>query len=52
MVDISQDNQLHSHKKLIEIFGAGKEGEGYMGLDGGLVSVKPISAVSIKPGCR
>jgi len=28
------------------------EGEGYVELDGELISVKPMTAVYIKPGCR
>lgn len=51
IVDITQDAKLHYHKKLTEIYLI-LEGSGSMELDDKFVSVKPMTAVLIKPGCR
>ena len=51
MVDISQDSEVHYHKKLTEIYLV-LEGEGVMELDGEEIPVKPMTAIFIKPGCR
>lgn len=51
LVDIREDARVHYHKKLTEIYLI-LEGEGFMELDGELLSVKPMSAILIKPGCR
>lgn len=51
IVDIMDDAQTHYHKKLTEIYLI-LEGEGELELDGERVSVKPMDAVLIKPGCR
>ncbi len=51
LVDIGRDSRPHYHKKLTEIYLV-LEGEGFLELDGELVSVRPLSAVLIEPGCR
>jgi len=51
IVDIEEDARVHFHKKLTEVYLV-LEGEGYMELDGESVSVKPFTAIFIKPGCR
>ncbi|MFT5125336.1 MAG: mannose-6-phosphate isomerase-like protein (cupin superfamily) [Kiritimatiellia bacterium] len=51
LVEISQDSQVHYHKKMTEIYFI-LEGEGHLELDGELVPVKPMTAIFIKPGCR
>ena len=51
MVDIQADARAHYHKKLTEIY-LTLEGEGDMELDGQMISVRPLTAVFIKPGCR
>ena len=50
IVDIEQDAKIHYHKKLTEVYLI-LEGEGQMELDGKMKSVKPLSAIFIKPGC-
>jgi mannose-6-phosphate isomerase-like protein (cupin superfamily) len=50
-VDISKDSRLHYHKTLTEIYLI-LDGEGHLELDGELVSVKPMTSILIKPGCR
>jgi mannose-6-phosphate isomerase-like protein (cupin superfamily) len=42
---------LHYHKTLTEIYLI-LDGEGHLELDGELVSVKPMTSILIKPGCR
>lgn len=51
LVDIRADSKVHYHKKLTEIY-LFLEGNGYMEVDGEKISVKPYSAILIKPGCR
>ena len=51
LVGIQADAQTHYHKNMAEIYLV-LEGEGEMELDGKIVSVKPLTAVYIKPGCR
>ena len=51
IVEITQDSQVHYHKKLTEIYFVLK-GEGNMELDDQIVPVKPLTAVLIKPLCR
>ena len=51
LVDIQKDSRAHYHKSMTEMYLI-LEGEGQMELDGELVSVKPMTAVYIKPGCR
>ena len=51
LVDISIDAKTHYHKRMTEIYLV-LEGEGHLELDGELVSVRPMTAVYIRPGCR
>ena len=51
LVDITEDTRTHYHKKLTEIYPI-LEGKGFLQLDGQRLSVKPLTAVLIKPGCR
>ena len=51
LVDISADARAHYHKRMTEIYLV-LEGTGHLELDGERVSVKPMTAVYIKPGCR
>jgi len=51
IVDIQADSRVHYHKKLTEIYLV-LEGSGHMELDGEKISVDPLTAVFIKPGCR
>lgn len=51
MVNISENSRVHYHKKLTETYLV-LEGEGHMELDGDVISVKPMTSVLIKPGCR
>jgi mannose-6-phosphate isomerase-like protein (cupin superfamily) len=51
IVEISEEAKTHYHKKLTEIYLV-LEGHGAIELDGKLVSVKPLTAVLIRPLCR
>ena len=51
LVDISKNSRTHYHKKFSEIYII-IEGEGHLELDGEIISVKPMTSVLIKPGCR
>jgi mannose-6-phosphate isomerase-like protein (cupin superfamily) len=51
LVDIQADARTHYHKQMTEMYLI-LEGEGHMELDGELISVKPMTAIFIKPGCR
>ena len=51
IVDTTEDTQAHYHKKLTEIYLI-LEGAGQIELDGELSTVKPLTAIFIKPGCR
>lgn len=51
LLDVQTDAQVHYHRKLTEIYLV-LGGEGHLELDGQMVSVKPMTAVMIKPGCR
>lgn len=51
LVDIKEKAQSHYHKKMTEIYVI-LEGAGEMELDGERISVRPMSSVMIKPGCR
>ncbi|MFO1499988.1 MAG: cupin domain-containing protein [Verrucomicrobiota bacterium] len=50
-VDITTDARTHYHKRMTEIYVI-LQGEGRIELDGKVVSVRPMSAVMIAPGCR
>ncbi|MEO6005008.1 MAG: cupin domain-containing protein [Opitutus sp.] len=53
LVDISIDARTHYHKKLTEIYLILEtDGEAFMELDGELITVKPMTTILIKPGCR
>ena len=53
IVDISDDAQVHYHKKLTEIYLILEtEGEAFMELDGAKFPLQPMTTVMIKPGCR
>jgi len=51
LVDVTEDAQVHYHKKLTEIYLV-LEGNGLIELDGQSVPVRPLTAIFIKPGCR
>ncbi len=51
LVDIQKDAKTHYHKKITEIYVV-LEGEGHLELDGELVPIQPMTAVTIRPGCR
>ena len=51
LVEISEDARTHYHKRLTETYVI-LEGEGWLELDGKRVPVKPLTAVTIRPGCR
>jgi len=51
LVDIQEDSRTHYHRRMTEIYLV-LEGEGQMELDGQLFSVKPMTAIYIRPGCR
>ena len=51
LTDIHSDARVHYHKRMTEIYFV-LEGTGHMELDGEKISIKPFSAVFIKPGCR
>ena len=51
IVDISEDAQVHYHKRLTEIYLV-LDGTGHVELDGERVPVRPLTAVFIRPGCR
>lgn len=51
LVEIHETARTHYHKEMTEIYCV-LEGEGYLELDGERVSVTPLTAVVIEPGCR
>ena len=51
VVAIESDSRTHYHRQMTEIYLV-LEGEGQMELDGELYSVKPMTAIYIRPGCR
>ena len=51
LVDIQENARSHYHKRLTEIYVI-LEGEGFLELDGEMISVKPLTSVVIKAGCR
>ncbi len=51
LVDIRIDAETHYHKGMTEIYLV-LEGEGHLELDGELISVKPLTAIMIRPGCQ
>jgi mannose-6-phosphate isomerase-like protein (cupin superfamily) len=51
LVEISEDTRTHYHKRLTETYVI-LEGEGWLELDGERIAVKPLAAITIRPGCR
>ena len=51
LLEVQADARTHYHERITEIYLI-LDGEGQMELDGELVSVKPMTSVMIKPGCR
>jgi mannose-6-phosphate isomerase-like protein (cupin superfamily) len=51
LTEISADARTHYHKRLTETYVV-LEGEGFLELDGERVPLKPLTAVTIRPGCR
>ena len=51
LVNIEADSRAHYHQRTTEIYLV-LEGEGEIELDGQRQSVKPMTAIYIKPGCR
>lgn len=52
-VEILEDSKTHYHKKLTEIYLILEtDGDAFMELDGERFSVKPMTTIMIKPGCR
>lgn len=51
LVEISEDARTHYHKRLTETYVI-LEGEGWIELDGERIPVKPLTAITIRPGCR
>ena len=53
LVDIKEDAHTHYHKKLTEIYLILEtDGDAFMELDGERISVRPLTSILIKPGCR
>jgi len=51
LVDISTDARVHYHKNLTETYVV-LEGEGWIEVDRVRVPVRPLTAITILPGCR
>lgn len=51
LTEISADARTHYHKRLTETYVV-LEGEGFLELDGEKIPLKPLTAVTIRPGCR
>jgi len=51
LVEIKKEAERHHHQQMTEFYVV-LEGEGFLELDGEMISVKPLTAVMIKPGCR
>lgn len=51
VVEVSADSRVHYHKNLTEVYLI-LEGQGHVELDGEVISVKPMTSILIKPGCR
>jgi mannose-6-phosphate isomerase-like protein (cupin superfamily) len=51
LVRIKSDARVHFHKRQTEIYVV-LEGTGQLELDGQSISVEPMTAVLIRPGCR
>jgi quercetin dioxygenase-like cupin family protein len=51
LTEISADARAHYHKRLTETYVV-VQGEGFLELDGERVPLQPLTAVTIRPGCR
>ena len=51
LTEISVDARTHYHKRLTETYVV-LQGEGFLELDGERVPLQPLTAVTIRPGCR
>ena len=51
LVEISAEARTHYHKRLTETYVV-IEGEGWLEVDGERIPLKPLTAVTIRPGCR
>ncbi len=51
LVEISTDARLHYHKRLTETYVV-IEGEGWLEVDGDRIPLRPLTTVTIRPGCR
>ena len=51
LTEISVDARTHYHKRLTETYIV-LEGQGFLELDGERVALQPLTAVTIRPGCR
>lgn len=51
LTEISEEARTHYHRRLTETYVV-IEGEGWLELDGERVPLKPLTAVTIRPGCR
>jgi mannose-6-phosphate isomerase-like protein (cupin superfamily) len=51
LTEISEDARTHYHRRLTETYVV-IEGEGWLELDGERVPLRPLTAVTIRPGCR
>ena len=50
LLDVKQNTLPHYHKMMMECYTI-LEGEGFLELDGEMVSVRPMDTVMIRPGC-
>ncbi len=51
LTEISAESRTHYHKGLTETYVV-IEGEGWLELDGERIPLRPLTAVTIRPGCR
>ncbi len=51
LTEISEEARTHYHRRLTETYVV-VEGEGWLELDGERIPLKPLTAVTIRPGCR
>lgn len=51
LVEISETARLHYHKRLTETYVV-IEGEGFLEVDGDRIPLRPLTTVTIRPGCR
>ncbi len=51
LVEISTEARTHYHKRLTETYVV-IEGEGWLEVDGERIPLKPLTTVTIRPGCR